>query len=746
MERVGAIVEVQDNATRKFNAMAESSNRATESFNKFTQSLSQNVSTVPVEKLNNSLTTTDSRIKSVSGGNFNGLTGSMNGFTSAVLRAGKALGILKGTQQLIKQSDNWANMTARLNMLDNGADGVAGTMEKIHQASLRARVSMDDMAQVTGKIGLLAGDKFKGVDEVLLFSETLAKSLKVSGATATETASAMHQITQALASGRLQGDEFRSIIENAPMYARALREEVGSTNFKKMAAEGKYTSEVMKNAMFRMADDVNKKIASMPMTFEDTMKMIKSNAQMGFAPLFEAITGIWNSEPIKQFAVDTLEIFTVIGSAGAFMVNTLVSGLTLVLNVVNFILPLLKVFGVVLLAVGVIMGIIKIMSIASAIGTFLYAGAMAIASVVIEFFNIATGKAVVAQNAFNLAMMNCPILRIVFLIILVVAAVVKLVQWLLSLAGISMSVVEIIGFGFGWLATAIGNVFTFVGNIGATCMEFIVNKAIDAVNGIIDGFTKFQNFFTMMGGAISAAASDMGTNIANGIIWGINLCIKGLNGLADALNKLPGINIGKTSLLSYKQSSAPQKIANATKKMQERTASREKIKAKHQKFDRFEYGNLMEGGKKGAETAKNLMDKLTGKDKKKGKEKSLEDQLKEYMKDEGLGDDGPGGGGGGKGGGGGGKGASNKLKKPLSDIEKNTRETAENTQNQKIDVRYLREIAERQAINRVTTNVVNVESSITAEYQDLDLDGFGDSLATKINDKITSGVNGVYDV
>lgn len=158
------------------------------------------------------------------------------------------------------------------------------------------------MAAAVAKMNLLAGDSFSSNDEAIGFTEILQKSLKVSGAGTSEQQSAFLQLTQAMAAGKLQGDEFRSVMENAPMVADAIARYMGKTKgeLKELSSQGLITADIIKNAMFEAGEDIEAKFAQMPMTFADVGTLMANNLLQKFGPTMEKINGIANSGGFRK--------------------------------------------------------------------------------------------------------------------------------------------------------------------------------------------------------------------------------------------------------------------------------------------------------------------------------------------------------------------------------------------------------------------------------------------------------------
>jgi len=164
-------------------------------------------------------------------------------------------------------------------------------------------VNYIDMASIVGKLGVTAGSAFKSNDEILKFSELLSKNFKISGASAEEQSAAMYQLTQAMGAGKLQGDEFRSIMENAPLLAQAISKEMGIPigQLKEMSSDGKITADIIKSALFDSSDDINNKYKQMPVTFSEAATRIKNQMTNKLQPTFQKLSAWLNGKDGKKF-------------------------------------------------------------------------------------------------------------------------------------------------------------------------------------------------------------------------------------------------------------------------------------------------------------------------------------------------------------------------------------------------------------------------------------------------------------
>ena len=199
-------------------------------------------------------------------------------------------------------ADTYTNTNARLGMITNSLAEQRSLQNDIFAAANRARGSYTEMASAASKMRMLAGDSFGSNQEAVAFTELLTKSLKVSGAGTAEQNSAFLQISQAMAAGRLQGDEFRSVMENAPMVADAIAQYMGKSKgeLKELSSQGLITADIVKNAMFQAAGDIEEKFNTMPMTFRDVGTMMLNSFLETFGGGFEKASGMLNSSSFGQ--------------------------------------------------------------------------------------------------------------------------------------------------------------------------------------------------------------------------------------------------------------------------------------------------------------------------------------------------------------------------------------------------------------------------------------------------------------
>ena len=216
-------------------------------------------------------------------------------FAGAVTGIGLAANAVKDVAVAAAQTaDQLTSIRSRINLINDGSQTTAEIMEKIYSAATRSRGSYIDMADSVAKLNMLAKDAFSSNDEAIYFVEQLNKQFKISGAGIQEASAAMYQLTQAMASGKLQGDEFRSIMENAPLLAQSIAKEMGMSvgQLKEMSSQGLITSDIIKEALFNSAEETNAKFAEIPMTFAEVGQSIQNELIQAFQPVLEQISAI----------------------------------------------------------------------------------------------------------------------------------------------------------------------------------------------------------------------------------------------------------------------------------------------------------------------------------------------------------------------------------------------------------------------------------------------------------------------
>ena len=224
----------------------------------------------------------------------------------------------------VQTTDQLTQIRARINLINDGSQSTAEIMDKIYSAANRSRGSYLDMADSVAKLNMLAKDAFSSNDEAIYFVEQLNKQFKISGASVEETTSAMYQLTQAMAAGKLQGDEFHSIMENAPMLAQSIAGEMGLTvgQLKEMSSQGLITADIIKEALFNSAEETNAKFAEIPMTFQDIGTQVQNELIAAFQPAMEEISNMTSSGVLNDALAGLSIAFRLVGTAAQAAIIT----------------------------------------------------------------------------------------------------------------------------------------------------------------------------------------------------------------------------------------------------------------------------------------------------------------------------------------------------------------------------------------------------------------------------------------
>lgn len=224
----------------------------------------------------------------------------------------------------VQTTDQLTQIRARINLINDGSQSTAEIMDKIYSAANRSRGSYLDMADSVAKLNMLAKDAFSSNDEAIYFVEQLNKQFKISGASVEETTSAMYQLTQAMAAGKLQGDEFHSIMENAPMLAQSIASEMGLTvgQLKEMSSQGLITADIIKEALFNSAEETNAKFAEIPITFQDIGTQVQNELIAAFQPAMEEISNMTSSGVLNDALAGLSIAFRLVGTAAQASIIT----------------------------------------------------------------------------------------------------------------------------------------------------------------------------------------------------------------------------------------------------------------------------------------------------------------------------------------------------------------------------------------------------------------------------------------
>ena len=425
----------------------------------------------------------------------------------------KALGALKGALagvaigatvgKAMNMSDDYANMNARLNMINDGMQSTSELQKSIFTSAQRTGSAYTEMANGVAKMRMQAGDVFQNNGETIAFLETMNKSFVVGGASIEEQKSAMMQLTQAMASGKLQGDELRSLAETSPALIQAIATKLGVTRgeVKKLGADGKITADIVKTAMLEASEKIDEQFRNMPMTWGRAWQNFINFATKAFEPLSIKINQIANSPEFQQFA-------SMVASAIQVIINALIVLMDIIGAIWSKIAPLIK-------WIADNWSTIAPIVIAVAGAMFYYWLSVNAVTWAMKGLEMAMNLAKGAVAAFNAVMAMGPIgwviMAIIILIGIIYAAINAFNQW----AGTSISATgTIIGSVFA-LGMTIWNILMWIFNIVILIINGIIAIVVGLVNIVIASVFMLYQFILMLLALILGAVDWLVTGVIN---------------------------------------------------------------------------------------------------------------------------------------------------------------------------------------------------------------------------------------
>lgn len=460
---------------------------------------------------------------------------------SALPMAGMVAGVALVGQEVLDLgakatavSDKFASIKARIDLINDGSQSTASIMDKVFQASERSRGSYTDMLDSVAKLNMLAKDTFTSNDEAIRFVEQLNMQFKLSGAGVAEVSSAMTQLTQAMAAGRLQGDEFNSIMENAPMLAQAISQEMGVPigQLKQLGSEGKITADVIKSALFNSADETQAKFNEMPMTFQEVGQQLSNAMFQAFQPVMEELSSMTASEDFKT-AIDgigiAIQAMAIVATGAIALVKVAFAGIKAVISGtvahINMIGTVLKgIFGAPSQAIrtfGVLLVGLAGYFVGVRIASMAFASGLTVQKVAMMAMTAVTKACQLATMAYNGTIMALKI--IMFATGFAIMAVVKPMQFMKGLmVAVRSSTLATAGAqGILNAVMRMNPIPILVALLAALAAAFIGPKI--ATEGL------------------GATMSSIWNSIVHTVTWAINQIIRFINKLTSAFNSVSGV-------------------------------------------------------------------------------------------------------------------------------------------------------------------------------------------------------------
>ncbi len=623
-----------------------------------------------------------------------------NELTNTIKRAVAAYISIQSVGKALNISDELVQTTSRLNMMNDGVQTTAELVNMVYAAAQDARGSFSQMADVVARFGNNAKDAFSSSEEVVAFAEQIQKQMTIAGASTQEAANAELQLSQALGSGVLRGDELNSIFEQAPNLIQNIADylDVPIGKIREMAADGELSADVVKAAIFSAADDINSKFNEMPMTWGQMWQSMQNTALIAFQPVLQRLNDLANSEAFQTFIQGAIEamatlanillnVFEVAASVGAFIGDNW-----------SIIAPII--YGVIA-ALGAYLAIMGIVNAITAISAAIDATKAAADA-------LAAGQTflwTVQQYGLNAALAACPITWIIVLIIALIAIIFAVCNAIAKMTGIANS-------GFGVITGGVNVVIQFFKNLGLT----VANIALG------------------IGNAIAALASNMMTAFHNAICsvqsWFYNLLSTALSvieGICSALNKLPFVEFDYSGISSAADDYAA-KASEAAGNKEDYQSISDAFNEGFTTFDAFQDGWASDAFNAGAAWGDGIADKVSN--------FSLSDVFgqtdipnvgdytsgfNDAIANSGVGDS-------------------------IGNIDDNTGKIKDSLDVTEEDLKYLRDIAEQESINRFTTAEVTINQTNNNNVSsDTDLDGFITALDDAMGEAIDEVTNGGTD-
>jgi tape measure domain-containing protein len=628
----------------------------------------------------------------------------VEGMTGKVRNLVAAIGAGVGLQKLIGLSDQMTSTTARLSFIVDDGGSVDELEKKIMASAQRSRAAYLDTASAIASMGANAKSAFGSNDELIAFMEQINKQFVIGGASAEGQAAAMLQLTQAMAAGALRGEELNSILENAPGIARIIEQYMGIAegSIKNYAQEGKVTAQVVKNAMLAAADETNAAFEKMPKTWAQIWTDMQNKALSVFSPILEKINEIGNSDQFNTALDGLMNALAVVASLAATVFEGLVTGVSWVAQNWDILAPAvlavaaaLAIYNGYLFATNALELISNVQKGIAAVRAYAAAAANTVLSAAERKEAMAKASETAAQYGFNAALLACPITWIILAIIAVIALLYSVVAVINHVKGTTISATGII---CGVFMTALA----FIGNLFVSLYNAVVQVFVSIYNLVAAVANFIGNVFNDPIGAVARLFRDLAD-----IVLGI------LQTLASAID-----NVFGTHLANGVQGWRDSLGGWVDRKFGKGTEVMAKVSGDDLKLGRFEYGKAYSMG---YNFGKNLGGKVSGLFD--GTSGVINDPLGAYDTGSTL----------------------DNISSNTGAIANNTEKTANALEMSAEELRRLRDIAERNAINQYTTARIHIEMNNNNNINSTDdLDGIVEALEKRLEDAMIEVSEGVH--
>ncbi len=706
MATIRTAIQIQDNMSRAFQSMNTAMNVVLSSFESLQQASGNAIDTNSIQLARQELSRAESAFNEVeqeirqaehAQEQFNqeiragtsaadGLLGKIGGIVATYIG-------LQAAGDVLKLSDSLILTSARLDMINDGLQTNNQLQQMIFASAERSRASYMDTAQIVARVGMNARDAFSSTREMIFFAEQLNKKFKIAGATQEEMSSAILQLTQGLGSGVLRGEELNAVFESAPNIIQSIADylDVPIGKIREMASDGALTADIVKNAMFAAAEETNAAFEQMPKTFSDIWTSFKNQALAAFEPVLIKMNEIANNEKFQGAINSIVNSLYFLSTVTLLTLNTLSS-------IGGFLYDQWNYLGPIIYGVG---------------------GAVLVYAAYVNIAKWAVAGMTALQWAWNAAMMANPVGLVIAGIVLLIGLFYAAIGAINHFAGTSISATGIVTGYFMLMFAVINNQFALLWNIIASVVEFFVNVWQHPMYSVKKLFANLTNSFLDNALAMTSGWDGFATAFVNAIISAVNGAIKAWNWFIDLLpdDIASTLGLGKGTEFSHRTSitSDLSNMKNAVNAMVGEAPEG------YWEAPKMESKNLSNAWDKGYAWGDNLSFKnplanLNNNNYSDG----FEDILNGIQS------------------------AVNPLGEAGKDTAGNTAKMAKKMDASAEDLKYLRDIAERDVINRFTTAEVKVnmknDNYINSE---MDLDGVIDHFGEKLEETLESVAEGV---
>lgn len=619
--------------------------------------------------------------------------------TNMIKNAVMAYATVQTAGSIIDLSDTMTQTTARLGLIVDDGGSVEELQNKIFASAQNARGAYMATADAVSKLGTQASQAFTSNDELIVFTELLNKSFVNAGTSAQGIDSVMLQLTQSMAAGKLQGEELNAVLDNAAPIVQNIQqylEEVqgiDAGNIKELASEGVITADIVKNAMFYAADDINAKFESMPMTWGQVWQSMQNTALIAFQPVLQRLNDIANTESFQVLVGGAIEAIATLANIVLNIFDLVAAAGSLTADNWSIVGPV--VYGVVA-ALAVYYGWQLAVNTANLIGNGIHvamAAAQMMHAAATGGLTAATAADIAAQNGLNAAMYACPIVWIIALIVALIAIFYAAVAAVNKFAGTSVSATGLISGAF------------------ATLGAFVINTVIISLWNVLVSFINFLgNSFINPIANIKILFYDMCLTVI-GYIQNLASAIETL------LNKIPGVTVDITSGLDSFYSG----LEEAQQAVKDESGWIEYV----HKMEYIDYTDTARTGYNlGAQAEEavssfNLSD-LFGKTDIPNPEDYISG-FEDVIANSGIGDN-------------------------LGNIAGDTGAISDSMDITQEELKYLRDIAEQETINRFTTAEITIQQTNNNTIKNgMDLDGVMSNMTDMVNEAIDISTEGVHE-